>query len=89
VRGDLGPAIGALKRDCTTAIRTIGSMALVNGMLRLGLVNRLRIMTFPLTLGADGHQPAYAGYPRAGFELIRTKVLDSRLVLVEYRPVPA
>lgn len=86
VRGDLATAIGALKRDSQVPIRTIGSMALVNGMMRHGLVDRLRVLTFPLTLGADGREPIYAGYPRAGFELVRSEVLDSRLVLVEYRP---
>jgi len=28
----------------------------------------------------------YAGYPQAGFELINTKVLDSRVILLECRP---
>ena len=89
VRGELGPAIGALKRESAVPVRTIGSVALVSGMTRLGLVDRLRIMTFPLTLGADGREPIYAGAARAGFELISSQVLDSELVLVEYRPVPA
>jgi dihydrofolate reductase len=89
VRGELGSAIGALKRDCAVPIRTIGSVALVKGMMQLGLVDRLRIMMFPLTLGADGREPIYAGFPRAGFGLVRSQVLDSRLVLLEYRPAPA
>ena len=89
VAGELGPAIRALKRESSVPIRTIGSLALVNGMMRLGLVDRLRILTFPLTLGADGHEPIYAGYPRESFELISSQVLDSRLVLVEYRPASA
>lgn len=88
VRGEPGPAIGALKRDCAVPIRTIGSMTLVNGLMHLGLVDRLRIMMFPLTLGADGREPSYAGYPRAGFELVGSQVLDARLVLLEYRPAP-
>ena len=89
VRGDLGPAVGALKRESAAAIRTIGSMTLVSGMLHRGLVDRLRIMVFPLTVGPDGREPAYAGYPRAGLELVRSQVLDARLVLLEYRPAPA
>jgi dihydrofolate reductase len=87
--GDLGAAIGALKQSSAVPIRTIGSMALVNGMMQLGLVDRLRILIFPLTLGADGSEPVYAGYPRADFELVRSEVLDSRLVLLEYRPAAA
>jgi hypothetical protein len=43
-------------------------------------------MIFPLTLGQAGREAAYAGYPRAGLELVTTAVLDSRLALLEYRP---
>jgi dihydrofolate reductase len=86
VRGELAAAIGALKRESAVPIRTIGSMALVNGLIQVGLVDRLRILVFPLTLGADGSEPMYAGYPRASFELIRSEVLDSRVVLLEYHP---
>jgi dihydrofolate reductase len=86
VRGDLTEGIRALKRQSGDPLRSIGSISLVKNMMRLGLVDRLRIMIFPLTLGDDGREPIYAGYPRAGLELVDTKVLDSRLVLLEYRP---
>lgn len=86
IRGDLGTGLGALKRESAVPIRTIGSIALVNGLMRLGLVDRLRILVFPLTLGSDGSEPIYSGYPRTGFELIRSEVLDSRVVALEYRP---
>jgi riboflavin biosynthesis pyrimidine reductase len=55
-------------------------------MVGLGLVDRLRIMTFPLTLGGAGREPALAGYPRAALELVSTRVLEPRLVLLDYRP---
>jgi riboflavin biosynthesis pyrimidine reductase len=58
----------------------------VKSLLHLGLVDRLRITIFPLLLGDAGREPIYVGYPRASLELIDTKVLDSRLVMVEYRP---
>jgi len=54
--------------------------------MHLGLVDRLRLMVFPLILGSAGREPIYDGYPQAGLELIDTKVLDSRLILLEYRP---
>jgi hypothetical protein len=50
-------------------------------------VDRLRLMVFPLILSSAGREPIYAGYPQAGLELINTKVLDSRVILLEYRPV--
>lgn len=56
-------------------------------MMQLGLVDRLRLMVFPLILGSAGREPIYAGYPQVGLDLIDTQVLDSRLTLLEYRPV--
>jgi len=53
--------------------------------MKAGLVDRLRLMVFPLILGSAGREPIYAGYERMGLELIDTKVLDSRLIVLEYR----
>jgi dihydrofolate reductase len=89
LRGDLAQAIGTLKQQADTPIRSIGSITLVNGLMHLGLVDRLRLMVFPLTLGPDGQEPAYAGLPRAGLELVDSKVLDARIVLLDYRPATA
>jgi dihydrofolate reductase len=86
VRGDLGVAIAALKREAREPLRAIGSLTLVRSMIRLGLVDLLRITIFPLTLGDDGREPAFAGFPRAGFHLAGSRVLDSRLVMLDYRP---
>lgn len=86
LRGDPGEAIRALKRQSVDPLRSIGSLTLVRSLMRLGLVDRLRVMIFPLTLGDAGREPAFAGYQRAGLELAGTRVLDSRLVLLEYRP---
>ena len=86
VRGDLSTAIGALKRESREQLRTIGSLTLVGSMIRLGLVDLLRVTIFPLTLGNDGREPGFAGFPRAGFDLAGSRVLDSRLVMLDYRP---
>lgn len=63
-----------------------GFAAGVDTGLELGLVDRLRLMIFPLTLGDAGREFAYAGYPRADLELAASTVLDRRLALLEYRP---
>ena len=88
IGGDLGAGIRALKSESPGMLRTIGSMALVSSMLKLGLVDLLRVTIFPLILGPDGREPVYAGYARAGYGLADTRVLDSRLVMLEYRPSP-
>ena len=86
LRGDLGAGIGALKRQSPVPLRSIGSITLVGGMIRLGLVDRLRVAVFPLILGDAGRESAFAGHQRAGLELADSKVLDSRIVMLEYRP---
>jgi dihydrofolate reductase len=86
VPGDAGDGIRALKQQPGDPLRSIGSLSLVQSMIGLGLVDRLRIMVFPLILGRSGREPAYAGYPDTALDLIGSTVLDSRLTLLEYRP---
>ncbi|WP_067497656.1 dihydrofolate reductase family protein [Actinoplanes sp. TFC3] len=87
--GDLATGMAALKQESRVPLRTIGSISLLRSLTNLGLVDRLRLMVFPLTVGPDGHEPALAGYLRTGLDLAGTTVLDSRIVLLEYRPAPA
>jgi dihydrofolate reductase len=86
IGGDLGEAMRALKRQSPDPLRSIGSLTLVRSLLELGLVDRLRVAVFPLLLGDAGREPAYAGYPRAGLELTGTRILDSRIIMLDYRP---
>jgi riboflavin biosynthesis pyrimidine reductase len=51
-----------------------------------GLVDRLRLIVFPHVLGQAGHEPVFTGYPETSLTLASTAVLDSRLVVCEYRP---
>jgi dihydrofolate reductase len=86
LRGDLADGIRELKNSASGRLRSVGSISLVKSLMRLGLVDRLRLMIFPIVVGADGSKPAFPGYPRAGMELASTTVLDGRLVLLDYRP---
>lgn len=83
--GDLTAAIGKLKADGTD-MRTIGSLSLVRQLLAAGLVDRLRLMTFPLLIGGTGVEPAFAPLPDIGLDLAHQAVLDNRILLTEYRP---
>ena len=86
INGTLADEIKALKQQPGEPLRTIGSVSLVKSLMELELVDRLRLMVFPLVLGGAGREPIFSGYTHTRFELIQTKVLDSRLVLLEYRP---
>jgi dihydrofolate reductase len=66
-------------------MRTIGSPSLVRSLLRLGFVDRLRVMLFPTIHGERGEGPVFAGLPDLRLSLIGTTVLDERLVLLDYR----
>ena len=85
--GAVGDEIRALKQQRGDPLRSIGSVSLVKTMMQLGLVDRLRLMIFPVVLGGNGREPIYAGYQVSRLELIQTKFLDSRLALLEYKPV--
>jgi dihydrofolate reductase len=89
VPGDLGEGIRALKQQSGDPLRSIGSISLVKSMSSLGLVDRLRLMVFPVILGHSGREPAFAGYPDIPLDLVASTVLDARLTLLEYRPSPA
>ncbi len=85
-KASVADEIAALKRQPGDPLRSIGSVSLVRSMMQLGLVDRLRLMVFPVILGKAGREPIYVDYLRTSLELINTRVLDSRLILTEYRP---
>jgi dihydrofolate reductase len=66
-------------------MRTIGSASLVGSLLRLGLVDQIRVMVFPTIHGAAGEDPLFAALPHIRLSLIGTTVVDERLVLLDYR----
>jgi len=83
-KGGVADEIRALKQQQGDPLRSIGSISLVKEMMQLGLVDRLRLMVFPLILGSVGREPIYAAYRRPSLELMDTRVLDSTLILLEY-----
>lgn len=85
-RGDLVVEVGRLKAESDVPLRTMGSLSVARQLLDAGLVDRLRLMTFPLLVGASGREPFFAGVAAADLELVGQRALDGRVLLVEYRP---
>jgi dihydrofolate reductase len=79
-------ALVALKHEPGPPLRIMGSVSLVQRLLRARALDRLRLVVFPLVLGETGSEPAFADVGDLQLELIRTDVLDRRLVILEYRP---
>jgi dihydrofolate reductase len=74
------------KGDNGPELRTLGSLSLVKQLLSACLVDRLKLVVCPLVLPQTGIEPLFAGPPDMGFDLLSTKVLDNRVLLLEYRP---
>ena len=86
VRGDAAEAVRAMKQDGTGLLSTIGSVSLCRSLLRAGLVDRFRVVMFPVITGATGAERIYDGYPDVALDMIDHRTFDRRIQLVEYRP---
>jgi dihydrofolate reductase len=86
VRDDAVEAVQAMKQSATELISTIGSLSLCRSLLQAGLVDRFRVVMFPVITGATGAERIYDGYPDVALEMIDHQTFDGRVQLVEYRP---
>ncbi len=86
VRDDAVDAVGAMKEDGSGLLSTIGSLSLCRSLLRAGLVDRFRVVMFPVITGATGAERIYDAYPDVALEMIDHRTFDGRIQLVEYRP---
>jgi dihydrofolate reductase len=75
-----------MKKDGAGVLSTIGSLRLCRSLLRAGLVDRFRVVMFPVITGATGAERIYDGYPDVALEMIDSRTFDDRIQLVEYRP---
>ena len=66
--------------------RTIGSLSLVQQFLNARLVDHLRLMVFPLVIGETGQLPVFEKVGDFELHLHQQRVLDDRIVLLDYRP---
>jgi riboflavin biosynthesis pyrimidine reductase len=56
----------------------------VSSLARSGLVDRLRLVVLALILGETGREPTLCKFPDIKLELLTRKVLDGRLLGIEY-----
>ena len=86
VRSDAVEAVRAMKADGSGILSTIGSLSLCRSLLQAGLVDRFRVVMFPVITGATGAERIYDGYPDVALEMLDSRTFDGRIQLVEYRP---
>lgn len=86
VSSDTIEAVREMKRSGPSSMRTLGSLALCRSLLTAGLVDRFRMVVFPVITGRTGRERIYDGYPDVALDMIASRTFDGRIQLLEYVP---
>lgn len=86
VVGDAVDAVREMKRRSPRPLRTLGSLSLGRSLLAAGVVDRFRVVVFPVITGATGRDRIFDGYPDIALDLVDSRTFDGRLQLLEYVP---
>jgi dihydrofolate reductase len=86
VTGDAVEAVRAMKQEGTGTLSTIGSISLCRSLLTAGLVDRFRVVVFPVVTGSTGRERIYDGYPDVALDMVASRTFDGRIQLLEYVP---
>lgn len=79
-------AVREMKAGESKSMRTIGSLTLCRSLLKAGLVDRFRVVVFPVITGSTGRERIYDGYPDVALKMINSRTFDGRIQLLEYIP---
>ena len=86
VSGDAVEAVRTMKEEGDTELRTQGSLSLCRALITAGLVDRFRVVVFPVVTGVTGRERIYDGYPDLALDLVESRTFDGRIQLLEYTP---
>ena len=83
---DAVEAVQAMKKDEGPPLRTLGSPSLCRSLIVAGLVDRYRVVVFPVVNGATGRDRIYDGWPDVALDVVDSRTFDGALHLSEYVP---
>ena len=83
LEGDLGEAVGELKRAAGGDIFSFGGAGLAQSLVARDLVDEYRLMITPDLFG-DGQRLFAPGFERQSLKLIESRALDTGAVIVHY-----
>ncbi len=86
VDADAVETVWSMKQDGNVSLRTIGSLSLCRSLLEAGLVDRFRVVVFPVVTGVSGRERIYDGWPDVALETAAHRTFDGRLQLLEFIP---
>jgi dihydrofolate reductase len=79
-------AVREMKNEGAKSMRTLGSLTLCRSLLNAGLVDRFRVVIFPVITGSTGRDRIYDGYPDVSLDMVNSRTFDGRIQLLEYVP---
>ena len=86
ISDDPAHAVRQLKTSGALSMRTIGRLTLCRSLLNAGLVDRFRVVIFPVMAGGTGRDRIYDDYPDVSLEMIDHHTFDGRFQVLAYRP---
>ena len=86
VTQDAVEVVRDMKDEGANHMTTMGSLTLCRSLLKAGLVDRFRVVVFPVITGSTGSDRIYDGYPDVGLDMINSRTFDGRIELLEYVP---
>ena len=86
VKGDPVEAVREMKETGGRSMTTMGSLMLCRSLLRAGLVDRFRVVVFPVITGSTGRERIYDEYPDVALDMVASRTFDGRLQLLDYVP---
>ncbi len=86
VTSDPVEAVRDMKGGSGASMRTMGSLTLCRSLLNAGVVDRFRVVVFPVITGSSGRERIYDGYPDVAWDMVKSQTFDDRIQLLEYIP---
>lgn len=84
--GDAVDVVQSMKEDGAGPLRTLGSVSLCRSLLASGVVDRFRLVVFPVITGQTGEERIYDGYPDVMLDLVSSRTFEGGLQMLEYVP---
>ena len=86
IKDDAVEAVRKMKQEGDSPLTTLGSVSLCRSLLKAGLVDRFRVVVFPVITGSTGTDRIYDGYPDVALDMVSSRTFDGRIQLLEYVP---
>jgi dihydrofolate reductase len=86
ISGDAVEAVRKMKQESEKPLTTLGSVSLARSLLKAGLVDRFRVIVFPVITGSTGTARIYDGYPDVALDHVITRIFDGKIQMLEGVP---